>query len=957
MTRTPDAHFLVEARHQGTQVVVLSPDFSITSKVADEWIPVHQGQDPAFWLAVGHVILREFFVQRQVPAFMAYLRQYSDMPFVVALEPREDGTYRPGRLLRAADLEEHAAEEHADWKTFVFDQGRLVLPGGTIGHRWQSEKGRWNLDLTDPVTGQPIEPELLLDPQDSVAVDFPDFTSGSAASVLRHVPCRRVGDMVVTTGFELLLASYGVDRGQPGQWPQGYEDVGGTYTPAWQERLSGVSADIVLRFARQWAETAERTGGRCSIIIGAGVNHWYHNNLVYRACIVPLVLCGCVGKTGGGLNHYVGQEKLVPVASWGPIAFGSDWAGPPRLQNTPSFHYMHSDQWRYDRPFSELCPVADEGHPMTSGHTADRQVQAVRNGWLPCFPQFSEPNHEVVAEARANGASTDGAVVDRVVQRLADRKLRFSVEDPDNPESWPRLWYIWRGNAIQSSAKGHEYFLKHYLGTHSNTVAEEVAGEHVKEVTWHDKVPLGKMDLIVDLNFRMDTSALYSDILLPAATFYEKDDLSSTDLHSFIHPLQAAVRPCWEAKSDWAIFRDIAAETARLAKHHLPHPVEDVVLTPLLHDTPGEIAQPRVADWITGEVAPVPGRTMPSMNVVRRDYTQVFDRYVSLGPNVREGGLGVHGTKYPVADVYDQWCDTHPVERWGGKVYPSIRRDRDVCEVILAFAAETNGELAFRAYEAESHKTGIDHTHLAAGTRDVHFDFADLCQGPRRVLTSPFWTGITRGGRTYSAYCQNIEERIPWRTLTGRQTLYQDHEAYRAYGESLPVFKPRAERVSTHDLDVTGAEGLVLNYLTPHGKWHIHSTFADNLRMKTLSRGIEPLWLNDGDAERSGISDNDWVEVVNDHGVVVTRANVSARIPPGMCFVYHATERTIGVPKAPSRDNRRAGGHNSLTRTRLKPLFMVGGYAHLSWAFNYWGPQGVNRDTFVVVRRLQRPEW
>ena len=45
------------------------------------------------------------------------------------------------------------------------------------------------------------------------------------------------------------------------------------------------------------------------------------------------------------------------------------------------------------------------------------------------------------------------------------------------------------------------------------------------------------MDLVVDLNFRMDTSALYSDIVLPAATWYEKADLNSTDMHSFIHPL------------------------------------------------------------------------------------------------------------------------------------------------------------------------------------------------------------------------------------------------------------------------------------------------------------------------------------------------------------------------------------------------------------------------------------
>ncbi|HMA91934.1 MAG TPA: hypothetical protein VKP30_04565, partial [Polyangiaceae bacterium] len=92
-------------------------------------------------------------------------------------------------------------------------------------------------------------------------------------------------------------------------------------------------------------------------------------------------------------------------------------------------------------------------------------------------------------------------------------------------------------------------------------------------------------------------------------------------------------------------------------------------------------------------------------------------------------------------------------------------------------------------------------------------------------------------------------------------------------------------------------------------------------------------------------------------GVVVTRACVTARLPRGMCFIYHATERTVGVPRAPSRDLRRAGAHNSLTRARLKPLFMIGGYAQFSYGFNYWGPQGVNRDTFVAVRKLDEVVW
>lgn len=66
------------------------------------------------------------------------------------------------------------------------------------------------------------------------------------------------------------------------------------------------------------------------------------------------------------------------------------------------------------------------------------------------------------------------------------------------------------------------------------------------------------MDLVVDLNFRMDTSALYSDIILPSASWYEKNDLNTPDLHSYVHPLGAAVPPCWESRSDWDIFRALA---------------------------------------------------------------------------------------------------------------------------------------------------------------------------------------------------------------------------------------------------------------------------------------------------------------------------------------------------------------------------------------------------------------
>ncbi|MGC8804259.1 MAG: molybdopterin-dependent oxidoreductase [Bacteroidales bacterium] len=186
---------------------------------------------------------------------------------------------------------------------------------------------------------------------------------------------------------------------------------------------------------------------------------------------------------------------------------------------------------------------------------------------------------------------------------------------------------MWRGNALMSSAKGHEFFLKHYLGTHHNALDEDVAGPLVKEIIWRENAPEGKLDLVVDINFRMDTSALYSDIVLPTATWYEKNDLNSTDLHSYIHPLTAAVPPSWESKTDWDIFRNIARVTSQLATKHLPGNYKDIVNVPIQHDTVGETAQAHIKDWYLGECEPIPGKNMHNMVVVERDYSRIYKKH------------------------------------------------------------------------------------------------------------------------------------------------------------------------------------------------------------------------------------------------------------------------------------------------------------------------------------------
>lgn len=966
MTRTPDCHFAAEARHNGSKMWVFSPDFNQVAKYADEWVAINAGQDGAWWMAVNHVLLKEFHHERQVPYFMDYMKRYTDAPLLVELH-EEKGVYRAGQLLRANRLPEYVGVDNGDWQFLMWDRGagRPKMPMGSVGFRWGKEKGKWNLVLKDGQDGSDIDPVLtFLDGHDEIVfASFDDF--GEARLLRRGVPVKHLttadGRRVrVATVYDLLMAQYGVGRGLDGEYPQSYDDDL-PYTPAWAEKYTGMGREMLIRFAREWGTTAELTKGKCTIIIGAGINHWYHNNLMYRAGIHSLMFCGCVGVNGGGLAHYVGQEKLAPGESWGAVAFAKDWYPATRQQNAPSWHYVHSDQWRYERAFTDYhtVPVGTKPDSLAQGHTMDTQVTAVRNGWLPFYPQFNKSPLDIVKQAEAAGAKDADQIVEWTIAQLRAGQLKFAVEDPDAPENWPRVWFIWRGNALMASAKGHEYFLKHYLGTHTNAIAQDMAKDSVKNVEWREPAPEGKLDLVVDLNFRMDTSALYSDIVLPAATWYEKADLNSTDMHSFIHPLSAAVPPCWESKSDWQIFQAIAKKFSELAEKHFPEPVRDLVATPLAHDTAAEIAQPQIHDWLRGEVQAIPGKTMPGLKLVTRDYRTLYNQYNAFGPAARTNGLGAHGTHYAIEDLYDKAMESLPTVNWGGQRYLSLARDEHVCDVILQFATVTNGELAWRSYKDMEERVGLPLTLLAEKSRSVRVSYQQLQGGPQRFVNSPMWSGLIENGRAYSPFTYNVECLVPWRTLTGRQHFYLDHPGYIQFGEHFPTYKPKPLPTQYADLRFSREVGptKMLNYLTPHGKWHIHSTYGDNERMTVLSRGIEPLWINEHDAGELDIQDNDWVEMHNDNGVVVTRAAVSARIPRGICIQYHSPERTLSVPKSPIRAFRRAGGHNSLTRTRLKPNLMLGGYGQFTFHFNYWGPTGCNRDTHILVRKCPELKW
>ncbi|MGB9802338.1 nitrate reductase subunit alpha [Desulfofundulus sp.] len=965
MTRTPDAHFMTEVRYRGTKVVAVSPDYAEYVKFADDWLPARPGTDGALAMAMGHVILKEFYVEQQNDYFTHYARHYTDFPFLITLKG-QDNAYVADRFLRAADLG-RATGNNPEWKTVIYDEltGDFAVPQGSLGFRW-GEEGKWNLHMRDAESGEPLRPRLtLLGVHDEVVgVKIPCFEKNGRRILERAVPVKKIQlngrVLYVTTVYDLTLANYGVDRGLGDGSPKNYDDVE-PFTPAWQEPITGVDRHTVIRIAREFARNAADTRGRSMIVMGAGINHWYHADTIYRAIINLLLLTGSQGVNGGGWAHYVGQEKLRPVEGWQTVAFARDWSVPPRLQNGTSFFYFATDQWRYEEK-----PVDEQASPLAKAryrHPADYNVLAARLGWLPSYPQFNRNPLQLFKDAQKAGACSPQEVAAYVADELKKGELQFALEDPDDPCNFPRVLFVWRANLISSSGKGHEYFLKHLLGTSNGLMDDDTGVLRPEEIRWRDRAAEGKLDLLVNLEFRMSGTALYSDIVLPAATWYEKTDLSSTDMHPFIHPFNPAVAPQWESRTDWDIFKELARVFSETARNYFNGPEHDVVAVPLLHDSPDELAQPfgKIRDWRRGEGEPVPGKTMPHIHVVERDYTLVYDKMVALGPLVKEKPVGVKGISWVAAEEYERLKRVLGTVRKPGitKGCPDISTDRKVAEVILTLSSTTNGKVAVKAWESLERKTGLQLKDLAEERAEDCFTFDDITSKPKTVITSPAFSGSEKGGRRYSPFTTNVERLIPWRTLTGRQHYYLDHELMVEFGEAMATFKPTLTHTPFDPAgrrpDAAGAE-ITVNYLTPHSKWSIHSMYFDTLPMLTLFRGGPTVWLNKDDAAQAGINDNDWIECFNRHGVVVARAVVTHRIPRGIAYMYHAQDRTINVPGT-TITRSRGGTHNSPTRIHVKPTHMIGGYAQLSYGFNYYGPTGNQRDLTVIIRKLQGVDW
>ncbi|HET8538391.1 MAG TPA: molybdopterin-dependent oxidoreductase [Anaeromyxobacter sp.] len=362
-----------------------------------------------------------------------------------------------------------------------------------------------------------------------------------------------------------------------------------------------------------------------------------------------------------------------------------------------------------------------------------------------------------------------------------------------------------------------------------------------------------KLDLIVDLNFRMDSTAMYADVVLPAGSHFEKFDLSTTDLHTYVHPFTPIINLLHQSKSDWQIWRELAGA---------------------LQQTGFKFTDP-----------------VPDGSTVTRDFSTLqsqFDTHHSR----------ILGTTWDVSD------------------------DRNTCQFLLSASPETD-------------RFNIAGPHRFANVGEMSSVPGDsIIKHPQRFpRTSEEWTSDIKEGVAYYGFQRMTEHKRPLLTLAGRQQFYLDHDwILYDFKEQLPVHKGPV------DIDQ-----YPLRWITPHGRWSIHSTWRDAKFQLRLQRGRPIVYLSPNEARARGLLDNDYVTIFNNHGRVDAHLCITPRLPDGLAMMYHGWERyTLN------------DGWQSPTNIRIKPTQLVGKYAQLNFRLNYWGPTGNQKDTRVDIRFKRR---
>lgn len=456
-TRIPDAHFMTEARYNGTKLVVISPDYSATAVKSDLWVSINPRTDAALSLACAQVMIEEGTYDKD------YVTRFTDLPLLIVEET--------GRFLRVQDLEPEAEGEH---RFYCWDEGAdglFEMPG-----TWDSE---------DRTTDLPKGIVPILD--------------GAWEVTLADGQTVRV-----RTNWNLLL------------------DRLADYTPEKIADETGVHPEMTRKLARGFA------AAKAPMIYSSwGAGKGYHTDLEQRAKFLMVALAGSHGKPGGGMR----------IAAWYmPEAFGLVSFGEAENIN---------EELKSARRMMGIL----EKTGLKTNKMAARYM----------FGRGSGDDADPAGSERFSHAMNSTAVPGVPWYYLLSEEWQETMEE-SHDTSYSRSLKEYMTMAFEEEGG----YMDHPYMKHAEIPSVMIyTGSNLLRRLWrHDAIEQGlwpKIDLVVGIGPQMNYTMVHSDILLPAAGWYEKLGIKYCSSYiPYIILNDHAIDPIGMSKDEYTITGELA---------------------------------------------------------------------------------------------------------------------------------------------------------------------------------------------------------------------------------------------------------------------------------------------------------------------------------------------------------------------------------------------------------------
>ncbi|MFN8626721.1 MAG: molybdopterin-dependent oxidoreductase [Candidatus Binatia bacterium] len=271
------------------------------------------------------------------------------------------------------------------------------------------------------------------------------------------------------------------------------------YEPEKAAQITGISAETIRRFAREFAAAAPAA----MIIQGAGQSKHYHGDLLMRAEALLLALTGSVGHAGGGWDTAGFIEMLGPIL----LFYVDELSKLAQLPPGQQVEMPKSDAQEAGFGTSLTSVSGTIFHAVHGGMGAQQLAPAYHDPTLPRSPEA------YLKEALAKGPKNGITMA------------------PAPGAAPPEVVFNTFGNVLRSSRMGNR--IRDTLFTQAK--------------------------LVVELGIRMNETSRYADIVLPAAGMYEKVGVKYTIYYvPYLSLADSVVPPQGEAKPEWEIFSLLA---------------------------------------------------------------------------------------------------------------------------------------------------------------------------------------------------------------------------------------------------------------------------------------------------------------------------------------------------------------------------------------------------------------